>query len=162
METRKSCRMQKSIEIDMERIREELSEQEMIQGAYCQEYDIFKIIYRFVARRLKRTKGSACIILLTLTDSRGELPALADRQEQMEFLRELIQRSIRSGDVFTKYSSCQFLIMALDVSLENAEQIAERIRTSFEMRLGEDAGRVLLHHCYPMKEAGTGKETADT
>lgn len=162
METTKQQRMQKSIEIDMERIREELAEQEMIQGAYCQEYDIFKIIYRFVARRLKRTRGSAYIILLTLSDSRGELPALADRQGQMAALRDLIQKSIRSGDVFTKYSSCQFLIMVQDLSEENADQIARRIEEAFEQRMGEEAGQVLLHHCYPMKAANTGEEKADT
>ena len=44
MDTKEPELMQKSIEIDMERIRKELCEQELLPGAYCQEYEIFKVI----------------------------------------------------------------------------------------------------------------------
>ena len=76
MDTKEPELMQKSIEIDMERIRKELCEQELLPGAYCQEYEIFKVIYRFMARRLRRTKEDCYIILMTLTDRKGELPCL--------------------------------------------------------------------------------------
>lgn len=152
MDTKEPGLMQRSIEIDMERIRKELCEQELLPGAYCQEYEIFKVIYRFVARRLKRTNESAYIILLTLTDRKGELPCLESRNGQMEILRELIQySSIRCGDVYTKYSSCQFLIMVTDLSEADADMVAKRIADAFYQRLGEGADQVLLHHCYPMK-----------
>lgn len=151
MDTKEPGLMQRSIEIDMERIRKELCEQELLPGAYCQEYEIFKVIYRFVARRLKRTNESAYIILLTLTDRKGELPCLESRNGQMEILRELIQYSIRCGDVYTKYSSCQFLIMVTDLSEADADMVAKRIADAFYQRLGEGADQVLLHHCYPMK-----------
>lgn len=151
MDTKEPGLMHKSIEIDMERIRKELCEQVLLPGAYCQEYEIFKVIYRFVARRLKRTNESAYIILLTLTDCKGELPSLERRNGQMEILRELIQSSIRCGDVYTKYSSCQFLIMVTDLSEADADLVARRIVDAFYQRLGEGADQVLLHHCYPMK-----------
>lgn len=153
MRTKETGQVHKSIGIDIERIREELSEQEMLPGAYCQEYDTFKVIYRFVARRLRRTKGEAYIILLTLTDRKGELPVLKKRDEQMELLSELVQRSLRCGDVFTKYSSCQFLIMVLDLTEEDTDKIAERITEAFYQSMGTAADSVLLHHCYPMKAA---------
>ena len=157
MDTKEPGLMQRSIEIDMEQIRKELSEQELLPGAYCQEYEIFKVIYRFVARRLKRTNESAYIILLTLTDRKGELPCLESRNGQMEILRELIQYSIRCGDVYTKYSSCQFLVMAADVEKQQADLIAERINTSFYARNVICKDNILLHHCYPLQPAGALK-----
>ena len=98
MDTKEPGLMQRSIEIDMERIRKELCEQELLPGAYCQEYEIFKVIYRFVARRLKRTNESAYIILLTLTDRKGELPCLESRYEiQQLSVSHYGDRLIRGG-----------------------------------------------------------------
>ncbi len=146
--------MKNSIEIDLKHIRKELAEQEMIPGAYCQEYETFKIIYRFVERRMRRTKESAYIILLTLTDGAGEFPELRDRDERMELLSGLIQGSIRAGDVYTKYSSCQFLLMALDLSERDTEVIVKRIADAFYRSVGEESGLVLLDHCFSMRAAG--------
>lgn len=47
-----------------------------------------------MARRLRRTKEDCYIILMTLTDRKGELPCLKNRSGQMELLREMIQYSI--------------------------------------------------------------------
>lgn len=126
----------------------------MIPGAYCQDYETFKNIYRFVERRLRRAKISSYILLLTLTDGNGDFPPLEKRERQMAALRELIQNSLRSGDVFTQYSSCQYLVMVADASAENVEMIAARIREAFYRIIDNGSGQVLLHHCYPMWPAG--------
>ena len=105
-------------------------------------------------RRLRRTQSSVYIILLTLTDGRGESPELTDREENMEILEGIIQNSLRLGDVFTQYSSCQFLIMASDVQEKDAESIALRISNAFYRELEMEPGNLILHHCYPLKPAG--------
>lgn len=139
------------ISVDMNRIREELSEQLALPGAYCQDYDTFQSIYRFMERRLRRVNVPVCILLFTLTDGSGGFPGLGRREAQMEALRESIQGSLRAGDVFTQYTSCQFLVMVPDAVPAQAETIAERVRTAFTGRTaGEDMGE-LLHHCYPME-----------
>ena len=61
-----------------------------------------------------------------------------------------IQISLRSGDVFTQYSSCQYLVMISDASAENVEMIADRICTAFYKAIGGECQGVLLHHCYQM------------
>lgn len=140
--------------VDLRQVRGELAEQTMIPGAYCQDYETFKNIYRFVERRLRRAKISSYILLLTLTDGNGDFPPLEKRERQMAALRELIQNSLRSGDVFTQYSSCQYLVMVADASAENVEMIAARIREAFYRIIDNGSGQVLLHHCYPMWPAG--------
>ena len=145
----------KGIEIDMALIRTELSEQELTTGAYCQDYDTFKSIYRFVERRLRRSGESAYIILFTLTDKNGDFPKLLTRENQMDTLKSVTQYSLRLGDVFTQYSSCQYLVMVSDVDGQNAELIARRISEAFYAETADIEDKLLLHHCYPLKPAGT-------
>ena len=140
--------------VDLKQVRGELAEQSLIPGAYCQDYETFKHIYRFVERRLRRAEISSYILLITLTDGNGDFPPLTRREEQMAVLKDEIQISLRSGDVFTQYSSCQYLVMISDASAENVEMIADRICTAFYKAIGGACQGVLLHHCYPMWPAG--------
>lgn len=152
-ERRPVTELTKGLIIDMNLIQRELSELELLPGAFCQDYATFKNIYRFVERYLRRTQRSACIILLTFTDKHGEFPTLKEREKHMDCLKDTIQSSLRSGDVFTQYSSCQFLVMVLDVTEADSEMIALRICDTFYSAIGSE-GQMLLHHCYPMKPAG--------
>lgn len=144
----------KGIDIDMTLIRTELAEQELVPGAYCQDYETFKSIYRFVERRLRRSSESAYIILFTLTDKTGDFPELPKREAQMEALKSVIQSSLRLGDVFTQYSSCQYLVMVSNVDDQTSELIAGRISDAFYDVTASIEDKLLLHHCYPMRPAG--------
>ena len=131
----------------MEQVSLELSEPNPYAGAFCQDYDSFVGIYRFVERRLQRVQSSVYSLLFTLADEHGDFPDLPERILLMEELHTIIQMSLRAGDVFTRYSSCQYLLMVLSTSGENAVKIGERIRRSFnkvvsyqyELKLNIDA-----------------------
>ncbi|MBT9779109.1 diguanylate cyclase [Clostridium sp. MCC353] len=138
------------MDIDMRLISAELRKNNQTQGAFCQDYEVFKSIYCFTERRLRRTKGNACIILFTITDGENHFPRFAVREAQMEILSEIIQNCLRAGDVYTQYSSCQFLTMVSDASMENIDCIAERICSCFYKRVPGGQNNCLLHHGYPM------------
>ena len=72
----------------------------------------------------------------------------------MGLLKEIIQSSLRLGDVFTQYTSCQFLVMVSDLSAEDAERISERISGVFFERTSVKPESLLLHHCFPLRPAG--------
>ena len=74
----------------------------------------------------------------------------------MDTLKSVTQYSLRLGDVFTQYSRRQYLVMVSDVDGQNAELIARRISEAFlcERRLILKIS-FSLHHCYPLKPAGT-------
>lgn len=137
--------------IDLKHIQQELSEQELLPGAYCQDYENFKNIYRFVARGLYRSGREAFIILITLADENGSFISLSCREAQMKLLGTLIQNSLRIGDVYTQYSSCQYLVMVLDASAENANMIGLRIRDAFLKATEMPERLCLLHAVYPME-----------
>lgn len=153
-DTKRTTMVRKGIAMDMKLICAEMSEQQLIPGAYCQDYETFKSIYRFVERRMRRTNGSAFIILFTLTDPYGEFLELDSREDKITTLKNVIQNSLRMGDVFTMYSSCQYLVMVSDVDAADADRIAERIHREFYRQLPNNEEDLLLHHSYPMKPAG--------
>ena len=146
--------MDSGIELDMSLIAGEMQENNPLPGAYCQDYDTFKSIFRFTERRLRRVTSTVYMILFTLTDADNNFPTLDKRDYQMEVLGKGIQDSLRMGDIFTQYSSCQYLVMVSDVTQESAEMIAERISRQFYDSRKEDMDEVVIHHCYPLKAAG--------
>lgn len=119
---------------DISMIAEELREKEEIQGAYCQNYENFVYLYRFLKRGLARSTNSVYVVLLTLTDREGGLVKMESQEQLMNLLGETIRVSLRRGDVYTEYSGCQYLLMILDVTYENALMIVERIRKTMRVQ----------------------------
>ncbi len=144
---------------DMDRIHRELHERNAHRGAFCQDYETFKQIYRFVERGLKRSGYGAQIILMTLTDANGSFLPLPVRGAYMEQLGDDLRVSLRSGDLFTQYSSGQYLLMVLGASYENAAAITSRISKRFTERLKPDSGIVLRFDLQPLGEDAPAEET---
>lgn len=138
---------------DIKQLDSELSEPGTIEGAYCQDYESFINIYRFMERRLRRNQTDIFSILITMTDSRGDFPALLERGRLMELLYQLIHRSLRSGDMFTRYSSCQFLLLVCDAAAGDAVSIAQRIQQKFYQNISTDGKYELCYDIYPLKPA---------
>lgn len=144
----------KSLKIDMEQVSLELSESNLQAGAFCQDYDSFVSIYRFVERRLQRVNSSVYSLLFTLIDEHGDFPELPERLLLMEELQAMIQLSLRAGDVFTRYSSGQYLVMVSDATDVQTDAIAERICEKFKSSASAADGYRLISKRYPLKPSG--------
>lgn len=135
-------------EKDIAIIQQNLREQGVIQGAYCQTYEIFKGIYRFVERSLNRTHQMSHIILLTLE---GKF-SLLEQNQYMEQLFDVIRDNIRMGDVYTQYSSCQYIVMVVGASHEDTKKVASRIHECFMEISAQKADVLCLEEMiYPLK-----------
>lgn len=151
-ETRQAGEHGNGLKIDMERIGKELSEPGQAEGAFCQDYNSFVSTYRFMERRLRRMDSEVFSILFTLTDEQGDFPYLQERDPLMERLHESIQFSLRLGDVFTRYSSCQYLVMVCDVTDVETDVIAKRILKRYEQCQDVEGGKYhLIYNRYPLK-----------
>lgn len=141
---------------DVKRVRRELIEQIKKPGAFCQNYETFKGIYRFLERGLIRSGQEACVILLTVVDEQGGSLLPYEKDALMERLGEYIGAALRIGDVYTRYSSSQYLVLVIDTTEGQAGMIAERIKERF---LEEGRGKdILIHHCYELQPARFGEE----
>lgn len=136
---------------DVKQIREDLMEQIRKPGAYCQDYETFKCIYRFLERGLVRSGQKACVILMTLVDGEGRSISPHEKDVLMEQLGKDIHEALRVGDVYTRYSSSQYLVLVIDTTEEVADMVADRVKERF-LPAREDSG-LLVHYCYALRPA---------
>lgn len=124
-------RTTKSLELDIGIVKDGLREQERQEGCFFCEYEFFKSVYQLEARAAARTGASVFICLVTVTDGRGEKPELKVMNKSMEALKETISNTLRRGDVFTRYSVSQYLVLLPTTSYENGEMVMQRIQRAF-------------------------------
>lgn len=134
---------------DSEQIHRDLMETISAKGAYCQDYETFKSIYRFLERCMLRNQQKACVILLSLTDEAGNTLTPQTKEDMMNDLGQTLHRSLRMGDVYTRYSSCQYLALVIDTTEDTADMIATRIKNTFLRRYTNKD--LLIHCCYRLK-----------
>ena len=77
------------------------------------------------------------------------------RRLHTDTFKSVTQHSLPLGDVITQHSNCQCLVMGSDVDNQNAELIAGKISETFYAETAAVEDKLLLHHCYPLKPAGT-------
>lgn len=136
-------RSSKSRELDLRLIREDLSERERVDGAFFCEYEFFKDVYRLYAREAARNGAVVCIALLTVMGGAKENLRQKKRNLAMDRLKETLVACLRRGDVCTRYSVDQFLLMLPTASYENAEMIMDRICRKFRQEYAHM--NILLH-----------------
>jgi DNA-binding SARP family transcriptional activator len=135
----------KSVERDLLIIKDNLNEATLRQGAYSCNYEIFKDMYRFIARGVERTGQSVYVMLITLTDMDDELPQAEYIGEYMEKLHGVIAIHLRRGDLFARYSSTQYVSLLPGTSYENGCKIGERISLSFG-KINRRKNYIKLHY----------------
>lgn len=121
----------KGFQIDMTKLKRRLTEGVAAEGAYSVDYGNFETIYRLIARGLSRNKKDAQIILFSLTENIHGTMDISDLNEAMNALERCIIGSLRKGDVTSRYSSSQQVVIMIDSNLENGHMIAERIIANY-------------------------------
>ncbi len=132
------------IQEDLLYIRKMLQEQEPIKGSYCVEYEGFKNISRFIRRGMERNERQVVYILFTLTGREGAGPNVDTVQPMINCLEDVIKESLRVGDVATRYSNSQMVVILMDTNMENADAVANRIFSDFLKRISDT--EVELHY----------------
>lgn len=123
-----------SIELDLYTIRDKLLEKSPRYGAFYCELGIFQDIYRIEARNAARSGQSVQLIMLTVKSFGGTLEP-THLSTVMQELCTSIQNSLRAGDIFTRFSSTQFLLLAPTANHANGVKIVNRILAAFQNTL---------------------------
>lgn len=123
----------KEVEYDITLIKENLKEGEYNQGAYFCELGLFKELCQIESRAIARTGVSIHLALISITSNYVELDNKI-MNSTMDKLHTSIQESLRRGDVFTRYSLSQFLVLLPSTNIENAQMVVNRIEKSFKRR----------------------------
>ena len=121
--------------VSAEDISQEVQEKDEPNCAYVCGYAVFQEIYRIEARRVKRMGISEYVLNLTLTIKEGA--AVNESTERfllnrsMDKMEDCVKNLLRIGDVATRYSDSQFLILLPTCTYEDSKMIAERIISMF-------------------------------
>ncbi len=113
---------------DLRAIQTRLLKEQQARGAYYCDYGLFVKLYDLQARRFVRDALPVTLALITLVSEHEESEEM---QEEMDSLRDAIRRTLRGGDVVTRYSNSQYLIMLPGCETHNGEGVIGRIRRSF-------------------------------
>ncbi|NTV77752.1 MAG: hypothetical protein HGA25_01060, partial [Clostridiales bacterium] len=100
-------------------------------GAFQVEYDGFKNIYQFITRYIDRTNQDVQFVLFTLYSCTNDVIDTEELFHAMKKLEQAIVVSLRRGDVATRYSSSQFVVILMDASKDNGLMVVNRIKDTW-------------------------------
>lgn len=120
-----------NIEIDIAKIKQDISEKEDARGAFLCEYEVFKEMYRVEARAAARSGRKMFLGLLTLTDDDGNPLAGRARNRAMDHLERTLLASLRKGDIVAQFSATQFVVMMATRTYENGLKVISRVERRY-------------------------------
>jgi len=88
-------------------------------------------LYQVQARSIIRSGDVIHIALLSMHGEDGNALPRRSLDRAMENLQELVVSSLRQGDVVTRYSASQLIVMLPQANYENSCAVCQRIVRSF-------------------------------
>ncbi len=129
-------------ELDLTNIRGQLLESDINDGAYFCEYTVFQNIYRMVSRSIMRSGQAVQLAMTVMYDEKGNHLQANRCAVPMDALYYAIRRALRTGDVFTRFSRDQYLILLMSSNYENAAMALERVLKLFYGTTGGTGNKV--------------------
>jgi DNA-binding SARP family transcriptional activator len=129
-------------QIPMDVLQEQLKEPAGPRHAVVCEYDFFKLLYQVQARSIARTGEMIHIGLFSLSvEGRRSLPRRS-LDLAVENLTEVAAANLRQGDVITRYSQAQLIIMLPMSDYENSCVVCQRIIRAFFRQYPHSPARI--------------------
>lgn len=116
--------------VNLEIVREQLRESSAPRGALVCDYDFFRVIYQLQSRTVARSGDAVHIALLSAVGRDSEL-SKRSLDRCMENLQELIRSNLRRGDVASRCSISQYVILLPQANYESSCQVLNRITKAF-------------------------------
>lgn len=133
-----------SFELDLGIIQEGLKEKDSTKGAFYCDPELFRYFYNIDRLRFERSGQSILLVLLTLTAPDYSLPEKNTLHSVMNNLQVVAIESLRKGDLVTRWSDAQFLLLLPGLNREQAEKVAERIKNAYHKKYNLQG--LVLHH----------------
>ena len=121
---------QKKKVVDIDIIQESLEAETGTRGAFICEFGVFKEIYHLEARCLERSGGTIFMAVIDV-ESKKDI-----KNEKMDSIVNsiigVICKSLRRGDVVSRYSPRQIVLLLPMVNVENGNIVMERIIKTYK------------------------------
>lgn len=142
-------------QLDVQQLIQRVAERKEYMGAYRVEYDSFSYIYRFIARNVERTKQPVQIALFTFPLKEKSEEEVMKIQNSLALLEKAIAQSLRRGDVTSRISLTQQIVILMGANKENGMHVVDRMVQCYDGLAGEEGLKIE----YDIKDvSGTKKD----
>ena len=121
-------------EMDLAAVSRFLLQEDRLSGAFLCELDVFTDIYNLEARSIARSGRSVCLAMVTATMRDGSTPPLRMLNDYMDKLGDCIQGTLRRGDVVSRFSVSQFILLLPAPTVEKGRVPLDRMIGQFRQR----------------------------
>ena len=128
--------------IGMETLQEQLKEPPAEGGAMVCDFDFFKSIYHSTARLMERSGVAVHIAMISIADPKGEPMGKRKLAHAMDNIENEIRSCLRRGDVISRCSPSQFVIMLPMANYENSCMVCERVKKSYARKYPHSLARM--------------------
>ncbi len=94
-------------------------------------------MYEFVSTAADRYKSSVLVLLFTVQSAYGVKGDIDGRDKVMGHLEKVIRENTRPGDFMTKFSSSQYAVLMMNLSMKDTESVTNRIIGDFLKAYGK-------------------------
>ena len=110
-------------------------------GAFLCEYGVFKKTYQLEKRRAHRLGISVHLLLITVSptldlkeDSKAYMNIINSGMKRLE---DILQKKLRAGDVISKFSPTQYIVLLPTCQYESAKIVVKRIEDAYQSYPGK-------------------------
>lgn len=112
-------------------LRERLKETDGAKGALYCEYEFFRMLYQLQARAIVRSGEVIHIALFSIRGQGGKELSQRSLSTAMDNFQQLLIDNLRQGDVVTRCSVSQLIIMLPQANYENSCAVCQRLLQAF-------------------------------
>lgn len=139
---RKVLRIINDNSLQLDAIKLQLNEERAASGAMICEYDFFRVLYQAEARAIARNGNAVHLALISVTGKAGEELPQRSLDKVMQNLQEQIRINLRKGDIASRCSVSQFIIMLPQANYENSCMVSRRIISAFNRQYPHTPARL--------------------
>ena len=121
----------KTLDFNLESIRNELRESGERRGAFVCEYTVFKEIFNLQMRNLERL-GATMFLAIIMISPYNDKEIDSMRQDNiMNGLLEILRKNLRKGDTITRFAPTIFALLLPTVNYNTGGMVLERVKRVF-------------------------------
>lgn len=122
---------QQAASVDLKRLMFNLKQQGAYDGSLNLEYREFAKVCDYTRHLGERYDYTVQIVMITVESANQDALYIEEREQVMNCMEKMIQESLRSVDVSTRFSSEQFVVLLMNVENEYVDMITRRIADNF-------------------------------
>jgi DNA-binding SARP family transcriptional activator len=123
---------------DIDSVQEGIINQPSSDGPFYCDKKTFQSIYDLERRRAERSGQSVFIVLLTLQLSPRVVGEQDTIKKALTTLKDIIERSLRKGDVCSLWGDLQFILILPSINMEQTKLVVERLEKAFREIIKQD------------------------